>query len=75
MIMDEQELELFREAGRMASRIREDSKRLIMVGESLLDIAETMEQMGQQILTDVRKFVAGYKQSDDMCLVCFTRKA
>ncbi len=43
--MDDQELANFREAGRMASRIREDSKRLIMVGESLLDIAETVEQM------------------------------
>ncbi len=43
--MDDQELANFREAGKMASRIREDSKRLIMVGESLLDIAETVEQM------------------------------
>lgn len=43
--MDEKELEQFREAGKIASRIREDSKRLIMVGESLLDIAETVEQM------------------------------
>jgi methionyl aminopeptidase len=43
--MDEAELELFREAGGMASRVREQSKRLIMVGESLLDVAETIEQM------------------------------
>ncbi|MEW6748430.1 MAG: type II methionyl aminopeptidase [Candidatus Micrarchaeota archaeon] len=43
--MDQQELENFREAGKIASRIREDSKRLIMVGEPLLDIAETIEQM------------------------------
>jgi len=43
--MDDAELEAFREAGKIASRIREDSKRLIMVGESLLDIAETVEQM------------------------------
>lgn len=43
--MDENELGLFRQAGRMASRVREQSKRLIMVGESLLDIAETIEQM------------------------------
>lgn len=43
--MDEEELEAFRHAGRLASRIREDSKRLIMVGESLLDIAETVEKM------------------------------
>ncbi len=43
--MTDDEIEAFREAGRLASRIREDSKRLIMVGESLLDIAETIEQM------------------------------
>jgi len=43
--MDDAELEAFRQAGKIASRIREDSKRLIMVGESLLDIAETIEQM------------------------------
>jgi phosphoserine phosphatase RsbU/P len=28
---------------------------------------------GQRILDDVRKFVAGFPQSDDMCLVCFGR--
>ena len=43
--MDEAELELFRQVGKIAARIREDSKRLIMVEESLLDIAETVEQM------------------------------
>jgi methionyl aminopeptidase len=43
--MDDDELELFREAGKMASRVREDSRRLIMVGESFLDIAETIEKM------------------------------
>jgi methionyl aminopeptidase len=43
--MDDNELELFRQAGRIASKVREESKRLIMVGESLLDIAETVEQM------------------------------
>lgn len=43
--MDEAELERFRHAGRIASRIREESKSLIMVDESLLDIAETIEQM------------------------------
>ncbi len=35
----------FREAGKLAARIREESKSLIMVGESLLDIAETIEKM------------------------------
>lgn len=43
--MTDNEIEAFRQAGALASKIREDSKRLIMVGESLLDIAETIEQM------------------------------
>jgi len=43
--MEQEELDNFREAGKIAARVREDSKRLIMVGESLLDIAETIEQM------------------------------
>ncbi len=43
--MDEAELELFRQAGKMASRVREQSRSLIMIGEPLLEIAETIEQM------------------------------
>jgi methionyl aminopeptidase len=43
--MSTEELEDFREAGIIASRVREDSKKLIIVGTSLLDIAETIEQM------------------------------
>ncbi|MFA5049416.1 MAG: type II methionyl aminopeptidase [Candidatus Paceibacterota bacterium] len=35
----------FRNAGKMAARIREESKKLIMPGESILDIAETIEKM------------------------------
>lgn len=38
-------VEDFRAAGKIAAKIREESKRLIMVGESLIDIAETIEQM------------------------------
>ena len=43
--MEAEELELFRKAGKIASKVREASKSLIMVGASLLDIAETTEQM------------------------------
>ncbi|MBD3210453.1 type II methionyl aminopeptidase [Candidatus Micrarchaeota archaeon] len=43
--MDNDELQNFREAGKLASKIRQESKSLIMVGESLLDIAETIEKM------------------------------
>lgn len=41
----EDNIEEFREVGKIGAKIREDSKRLIMVGESLLDIAETVENM------------------------------
>jgi serine phosphatase RsbU (regulator of sigma subunit) len=30
---------------------------------------------GEQILGDVKQFVGTHPQSDDMCLVCFGRKA
>ncbi len=43
--MDEGELELFREAGKIGSRIREKSKSLVTVGRPLLEIVETIEQM------------------------------
>ena len=43
--MDQNLENSFREAGKIASKVREQSKRLIMVGESLLDIAETIEKM------------------------------
>lgn len=42
--MSPDELERFRKAGKLAAKIREESKRLIMVGESLLDIADMIEQ-------------------------------
>jgi len=43
--MEEEELERFRQAGKIASKVREESKSLIMVDASYLDIAETVEQM------------------------------
>lgn len=43
--MNEEYKNSLRIAGKIASKVREESKRLIMVGESLLDIAETIEQM------------------------------
>ena len=45
MIMNTDELENFRKAGAIAAKVRHESKSLIMVGEPLLDIAETIEQM------------------------------
>jgi methionyl aminopeptidase len=43
--MEEEELDRFRQAGKIASKIREESKSLIMVDASYIDIAETVEQM------------------------------
>jgi methionyl aminopeptidase len=43
--MEEKDVEAFIQACKLGSRIREDSKKLIMVGEPLLDIAENIEQM------------------------------
>ncbi|MFH1221715.1 MAG: type II methionyl aminopeptidase [Candidatus Micrarchaeota archaeon] len=41
----EDNIDDFRAAGKLAGKIRDESKSLIMVGEPLLDIAETIEQM------------------------------
>lgn len=42
---DKINVEDFRQAGKLASKIREESKSLINPGEGLLDIAETIEKM------------------------------
>jgi sigma-B regulation protein RsbU (phosphoserine phosphatase) len=35
--------------------------------------AASVVDLGQLILDDVRRFVDGFSQSDDMCLACFGR--
>lgn len=42
---EEINIEDFKQAGKIASKVREESKKLINPGEGLLDIAETIEQM------------------------------
>lgn len=44
-MLSERDKEDFIQSGKIASKVREESKSLIMVEESLLDIAETIEQM------------------------------
>ena len=39
------------------------------IGKPVKDVAE----LGHVILNDVKSFVGGHPQSDDMCLVCFGR--
>jgi serine phosphatase RsbU (regulator of sigma subunit) len=41
--------------------------------EQIRSPAINVNEFGQQILEDVRRFVDGVDQSDDMCLVCFGR--
>jgi serine phosphatase RsbU (regulator of sigma subunit) len=41
--------------------------------EQIRSPAAGVESFGQHILEDVRRFVNGVDQSDDMCLVCFGR--
>jgi serine phosphatase RsbU (regulator of sigma subunit) len=41
------------------------------VGNPAADVAV----LGRQILDDVKRFVSGRQQSDDMCLLCFGREA
>ena len=36
---------------------------------------KSVTELGQRILTDVKQHASGYRQSDDMCLLCFGRKA
>jgi len=43
--MEQKDIDNFIEAGKICAKIREESKSLIMVGEPLLDIAETIEKM------------------------------
>ncbi|MEO1497123.1 MAG: SpoIIE family protein phosphatase [Planctomycetota bacterium] len=37
--------------------------------------SKTVADLGRHVLEDVRKFVDGFAQSDDMCLCCFGRDA
>ena len=37
--------------------------------------AESAGQLGQRILDSVKAFVGDWRQSDDMCLLCFGRKS
>jgi phosphoserine phosphatase RsbU/P len=41
--------------------------------EQVSSSAVSVTDLGKHILDDVRKFVDGYAQSDDMCLACFGR--
>ncbi|REK06060.1 MAG: FHA domain-containing protein [Planctomycetota bacterium] len=41
--------------------------------ELLAQPSASVDELGQQILDDVQRFVGGRPQSDDMCLACFGR--
>lgn len=42
-------------------------------GPLLSEPVESVTDLGQRILTDVKRFVGDHQQFDDMCLVCFGR--
>ncbi len=43
--------------------------------QALLDAPVDVEQLGNSLLDDVRQFIRGRLQSDDICMVCFAREA
>ena len=43
------------------------------LAEQVAQPAGSVEELGKHVLDDVRTFVDGYAQSDDMCLCCFGR--
>ncbi len=44
------------------------------IAKQLGSAADSITQLGRELLGDVRQFVNGNAQSDDMCLVCFGRE-
>ena len=45
------------------------------IRQAIVKAPFTAERMGEVVLDDVRRFVGGRLPSDDICLVCFGRKA
>jgi serine phosphatase RsbU (regulator of sigma subunit) len=43
--------------------------------EAILNAPAGVEEFGQALLDDVRRFIRGRLQSDDICLVCFARNS
>jgi phosphoserine phosphatase RsbU/P len=42
--------------------------------EALVKSPPGVDEVGQTLLDDVRRFIRGRLQSDDICLVCFARE-
>jgi serine phosphatase RsbU (regulator of sigma subunit) len=51
-----------------------DETILPAIAKQLGSAADSITQLGRELLGDVRQFVNGNAQSDDMCLVCFGRE-
>ncbi len=58
-----------------ASNDREELFGLERLIELVGPPAKNVNELGSRILTEVQEFVGDYKQSDDMCLLCFGRDA
>ncbi len=58
-----------------ASNDRQEFYGLERLNELVAKPAKNVRDLGARILADVQQFVGDYKQSDDMCLLCFGRDA
>lgn len=57
-----------------AMNMNNDLYGLARISEQVGGLAESVKQLGDNILQDVKRFVGKRSQSDDMCLLCFGRK-
>jgi phosphoserine phosphatase RsbU/P len=57
-----------------AMNMNNDLYGLTRISEQVGGPSESVKQMGDQILQDVKRFVGKRAQSDDMCLLCYGRK-
>jgi sigma-B regulation protein RsbU (phosphoserine phosphatase) len=58
-----------------AMNMNNDLYGLERISEQVGGPAESVKQLGDQILQDVKRFVGKRSQSDDMCLLCYGRKS
>ena len=56
-----------------AMNMNNDLYGLARISEQVGGMAESVKQLGDNILQDVKRFVGKRSQSDDMCLLCFGR--
>ena len=61
------------EAREMLRRLEVQSAERERLAEQIKGGPANVEELGHHVLTDVRKFVGDFAQSDDMCVTCVSR--